>query len=337
MGEDSPAGGSVFARITTYFTNAPNLLGICCVVGAVMVFATQDMLVKWLSDGYPLHQIVFTRAVVGITILLLVIVPLEGGYRILKSKHLPLHLLRGLAVVMANMSFFLSLASVPLADAVAMFYIAPLLITLLSIPLLGEKVGIRRLSAVILGLVGVVVMVQPGSAEFQLASLLPLAAAFFYALLSIMTRKIGIRDKASTMAFYVQITFVFVGGAFGVIAGDGQYAGGGNPQLEFLLRAWVWPSQSDLLLMVLIGVLSGAGAYMISQGYRLAEAATAAPFEYTSLPLSVFWSIVIFSEVPGVNTWIGIVLICGSGLYVFYRETVRGKKVVLERPMPRNR
>jgi len=334
-----PAGNdsSVIGRLKRVVFEKPNLIGILCVVGAVMCFATQDMLIKWLSGGYPLHQIVFTRAAVGLTILMMIFVPLEGGYQILKTKHLPLHILRGCAVVMANMCFFLSLASVPLADAVAMFYIAPLLITILSIPILGEKVGIRRLLAVIGGLIGVIVMVQPGSGTFQLATLLPLAAALFYSLLSIMTRKIGIRDKASTMAFYVQITFIFVGIGFGVLTGDGRYAGGGNPQLEFLLRAWAWPTQADALVMLSVGVLSGAGAYMISQGYRLAEAATAAPFEYTSLPLSVFWSVVIFAEIPGVHTWIGIVLICGSGIYVFYRESVRGRKVATARPLRVNK
>ncbi len=313
------------------------LLGILCVTGAVFVFSSQDSAIKWLSGDYPLHQIILTRATVAILFTLALFVPLEGGLRILRTDRLGLHMLRGLSVVVANMTFFTGLASLSLAQATATFFVAPIFITALSVLMLGEQVGPRRWIAVLIGLAGVVVIVQPGGASFQWAALLPVAAALAYALLQIMTRKLGLKEKASTMAFYIQLTFIIVSSAIGLGFGDGRFAGSENPQLEFLLRGWIWPSTEDAFVMVGIGCLSAIGGYLISQGYRISEAAVVAPFEYIALPLSVFWSVLLWGEWPVATTWTGIALITGAGLYVFYRETIRGRRNVLQRPMPRNR
>ena len=335
--EDAEALASSGGFLGGLIAKSPNLVGIFCVIGAVITFSTQDVAIKWLSGDYPLHQIILVRATIGLTFTLAIFVPLEGGYRGLRSKRVGLHILRGLAVVTANLAFFTGLATLPLGEATAIFFVAPLLITALSVPLLGEKVGLRRWIAIGIGLGGVAIMLRPGSNVFQLAALLPLVAALAYAFLQIMTRKLGKREKASTMAFYIQVTFVVVSGAIGLTFGDGRFADPSNPTIDFLFRAWVWPTQQDALIMVATGVLSGLAGYLISQGYRLAEAGLVAPFEYVALPLAVFWSVLVFSDWPNALSWAGIALIAGAGLYTFYRETVRGRKDVLERPMPRNR
>lgn len=315
----------------------PHFVGVLCVLGAVVAFTTQDVAIKWLSGDYPLHQIVLTRATVGIALTLVLFVPLEGGYGNLKTRRLGLHLLRGLMVVFANMAFFTGLASMPLGEATAIFFVAPLFITALSVVMLGEQVGMRRWLAVLVGLCGVVVMIRPGADTFQWAALFPLVAAFFYAMLQILTRKLGISEKASTMAFYIQLTFIFVSGGIGLAAGDGRFAGSGEPAIEFLLRAWTWPSGNDIWFMVGIGILSGIGGYLVSQAYRMAEAAVVAPFEYVAMPLAVFWSVLLWNDWPDAVSWLGIALIGGAGLYVFYRETVRGRPNVMKRPIQRNR
>jgi drug/metabolite transporter (DMT)-like permease len=306
-------------------------------MAAVFAFTTQDMGIKWLSGDYALHQIVLIRAGIALALTLGILVPLEGGYRNLLTPRLPLHLARGLSVVVANFTFFLGLASLPLGEATALFFVAPLFITALSVLLLGEKVGLRRWVAVLIGLSGVIVMLRPGDELFRAAALLPVAAAFAYALLQIMTRKLGLAEKASTMAFYIQITFVVVSSSVGLAVGDGQYAGSDSPQLKFLLRAWVWPSVHDALIILGIGILNGGGSYLISQAYRTSEAGLIAPFEYIAMPLAVFWGVVVWGDWPDGATWTGIALIGGAGLYVFYRETVRGALMARRQPMPRNR
>ncbi len=319
-----------------WLPRGPALIGIVCAMGAVTAFTVQDMAVKWLSESYPLHQLTLTRAVIAMVIIVAIFMPLEGGWSNLRTRRPGMHLLRGFAVVIANMCFFTGLVTLPLGEATAIFFVAPLLITALSVVFLGEQVGPRRWAAVLVGLAGVVVMMRPGTGAFQLAALLPLCAALAYACLQIMTRKLGMAEKASTMSFYIQVVFITVSTAIGLSVGDGRYVSG-DPHLDFLLRAWRWPEVSDLGLMLAIGALSAIGSYLVSQAYRVAEAALVAPFEYVAIPMAVFWSALVWGDWPDAVAWSGIALIGGAGLYVFYRETVRGRRNALERPMPRNR
>ncbi len=310
--------------------------GVLCILGAMLALSLQDMVIKWISGAYPLHEIVLGRAVVALA-LTFGFVHLEGGLAVLRTRRLPLHLARGVLIVVANMSFFAALASMQLAEAVAVFFVAPLFITALSVPLLGEHVGPRRWLAVVIGMGGVVLMLRPGGGVIELAALLPVVGALAYALMQMGTRRLGFTDKASAMSFYVQLSFIAASGAIGLAVGDGRFAGSGHPSVEFLLRAWVWPSPGDASLIVLTGVLNAAGGYLLAQAYRVAEPSFVAPFEYTALPLAVLWGLLVFGDLPDGIATAGIVLIAGSGLYVFYRETVRGRPIAAQRPMPRNR
>lgn len=291
-------------------------IGMACAAGAAMVFSSNDMLVKLLSGGYPLHQIVFIRSIVGILMMVLIVAPLEGARATLWTPRWKVHALRGLFVTLANLTFFTALAAMPLAEATAIFFIAPLLITGLSVIFLGEFVGPRRWAAVAVGFLGVLVVMRPGSASFQLAALLPLEAALFYAGIHILTRKLGMGERASTMALYIQVVFFFVAGLWGLIAGDGSFMLWDHPSLRFLFTAWVWPVGVDMLTILAVGVLSGCGAYLITQAYRQGEAALIAPFEYLSLMMSVGWSYLIWGYAPDLWAGLGIALILGAGLFI---------------------
>ena len=283
--------------------NAHNRPGaaIAFVLAGVLAISVNDMLIKQLSGGYPLHEIVFFRAFIGI-VFSIGLVQLEGGWTILKTSQSGWHLLRGVLVVISNMAFFLALAALPLADATALFFVAPLFITLLSIPILGERVGIMRLSAVAVGFIGVIIMQRPWAdaqslQASRLVLLLPVIAALTYALNQLMTRKLGVSSKASAMSVYIQGVFLIVSLGFFAIAGDGRFVGpDSSVSVQFLLRAWVWPAQ--------------------------------APFEYIGLPLSVFWGLMIFGDLPLWEVWVGITLILASGLFVFIRERQKTKVTV---------
>ena len=302
-----------------------NLMGVLSAIGASFFFSVNDMAIKFLSGDYALHQVILIRSVIGMMVLLVIIVPLEGGFHTLRTSRLPLHLLRGLCVVFANVSFFLALAAMPLVDAVAIFFISPLLITVFSVIFLGETVGPQRWIAVGLGLAGVIVMMRPGGSGFQLAALLPLVAAAAYAGLHTLTRKIGSTERASTLTFYIQLTFIGVSVLIGLAVGDGRFAESGDPSLDFLLRPWVWPAGKDYGLFFMIGVTSTFGGYLISQAYRLCEAGLASPFEYTALLLAIVWGLVVFDEWPDSIAWIGISLIVGGGLFMLWREAVNSR------------
>ena len=311
--------------------NRPGL-GIAFVLVGMICISINDLIIKQLSGDYPLHQTVFLRSGIGV-LFSLILVKLEGGLHILKTRHPWQHALRGILVVIANMSYFAALAAMPLADATALFFAAPLFITLLSIPILKEKVGPLRLSAVLVGFVGVMVMQRPWAGADDLdvpriVLLLPVIAALTYAVNQLMTRKLGVEAKASALAVYIQTTFIVVSLAFFVVAGDGRYAvGQTNESVIFLLRAWTWPTEQDWPYFIALGVNSAAIGYCLSQAYRLADAATVAPYEYIGLPLAVFWGWMIFADIPALEVWIGIALILASGLFVFLRERQKAKNV----------
>ena len=302
-----------------------NAGGIYCIVIGMAVITAQDSAVKWLSTDYALHQIMLSRAVIGLGIAL-VILRVEGGVHLLRTRHPVWHLVRSLLLIIANLAFFLAVAAMPLAEAVAIFFVAPLVITSLSVPVLGEQVGIRRWAAVLIGLVGVIVMTRPGAELFNWTALLPMVAAVSYASMQMITRKLGATDSAGSMTFHIQSTMIIVSLAIGLAVGDGRFAGSGNPSLEFLLRAWVWPETADLWLFAWCGVASGIGGYFLSQAYRLGAAATVSSFEYVALPMAMAWGLAFWGDWPDTTAFAGMALILGAGIYTLHREHLRRRQ-----------
>lgn len=296
-----------------------NTQGIICLIGAIAFLTVSDSIIKWLSPSLPLHEIMLIRALVA-TAVLLILIRFEGGLATLKTKRPVLHLLRGALLVFANMFFFTGLAAMPLAETVALFFTAPLFICMLSRPVLGERVGLTRWLAILIGLVGVIVMLRPGSDVFSPVSLLPIMAALSYAVMTMMTRKLGIRDSAGALTFYIQISFLFISLAVGLVIGDGSFDRHANPSASFLLRAWRWPDQSQIELLLLCGFMVTFGGYLLSQAYRLGEAAAVAPFEYASMPFALVIGFYLWGDWPDSIAFAGSGLIIFGGLLVILLE-----------------
>ena len=296
------------------------------IVIAHVLFTTSDMTIKMISGDYALHQIILTRSSVAILFTLLVFVPLEGGIKNLLTKQLTLHILRGFGIGIANLCFFSSLISLPLGEAMAIFFIAPVLISLLSVFILKEKGHLERWLAVLVGLIGVLLILRPSFEAFNPATILPLIAAFSYAMVQIITCKLGEKEKASTMAFFVQLNLIVFSAVFGLFFGDGTLANPSQPIINFLFRGWILPSWIDGLIMCGLGLLNGIGIYFISQAYRNSRAIVIAPFEFVAIPLAIFWSIIIFGDWPDIVSWLGILLIAGAGLFIIFHENSKNRK-----------
>lgn len=300
-----------------------NRAGIIAIVIGMTLITMNDTLVKSLSGSYALHQIMLVRGLIGFG-LLAALVGVMGGPRILRTRRPGMHALRASMVVISNLTFFTALAAMPLAQVTALFFIAPLLITLMSIVFLGMRVGPHRILALCVGFVGVLVMLGPElwrPAGAGAAVFLPLLAALSYSVLQILTRKLGPEAHPAAMSIYIQAAFILVSAGFYLVAGDGRFASAAShPSFEFLLRAWVWPLAGDLWRFGLIGVLIAGISWFMTQAYRLAEPASVAPFEYVAMPLAALWGFLFFEETPGPSIWIGMTLVAGSGLYVVWRE-----------------
>lgn len=298
--------------------------GIAFMIAGMFFISVNDMLIKGVSGDYPLHQVVMIRSVIGLGFTL-VFMQIEGGFHLLRVQQPRLHILRGLLVVIANSAFFVALPMMPLATATAIYFVAPMFITLLSIPVLGEDVGIRRFLAVLVGFVGVV-MTMWSQLNFGVGwvAFLPVLAAAGYAGMSVLTRRLGGVTAASTLAFYIQLSFVVVSGVFYVVAGDGRFLSEDTPPaLYFLLRPWVWPQSEDLPALIGLGLASAIVGYSMSQAYRLARASAVAPFEYVLLIFALIWGWLIFDEWPAPTVFAGAAIIIASGIYIFLREERR--------------
>ncbi len=312
-------------------TDRAPLSGALWALFATVGFTAVDVIVKFLSSDYPHYQITFLRTVVAMIVLLAIIVPLSRARVQYRTRRLRQHLLRGGCVVLANLCFFLALAAMPLAEAVAVFFVSPFLIALFSIVFLGETVGPRRWAAIGVGLLGVLIVLRPGTAAFQLAALLPIAAAAGYGMLHIYTRRMGDTENAVTLTFYTQLVMLGVAALAGLAFGSGRFDLFDHPSLAFLFRAWVWPAPFDALLITALGVSIAVSGFAISEAYRRSEPAFIAPFEYIALPLSVLWGIAVFDEWPDVWALVGIGLILASGMVLIWREAVARRSGEIDR------
>lgn len=293
--------------------------GVALLVLGVGVFSVQDLILKLLSGAYPLHQAMVFRSLTAIPFLIL-LVHFEGGLRSLFTSGTRPMMLRGCVMFAAYTAYYLALAALPMATTVALYFSAPLFITILSVFFLAEKVGPRRWIALLAGFVGVLVMVRPGSTLFDWAALLPVVSGLTYAISMIAARRLGATETASALAFWGNAVFLVGAIVLSAVFGSGAWEGGAHPSLAFLLRGWVMPTGFDLMLMMACGVIAAAGLTLLTQAYRVAEASVVTPFEYTGLVWSVLYGWMFWQHWPNRTDWIGIGIIVGAGLYILWRE-----------------
>jgi drug/metabolite transporter (DMT)-like permease len=298
------------------------IIGISCAVGGSVMLSLNDLFIKQLSDDYALHQVILVRAFVGLAFILGYMRFAGLKLSSLKTRLPKLHVIRATIVMLSNVGYFLGLAAMPIADAAAIGFVAPILVTLISVVVLGERVGWHRWGAVIMGLVGVIIMLRP-EGEFRWAAVLILFSAACYASTQNMTRHMKETESTVTINFYTQIAFIVVSVCMGLWVGDGHLSGSGDASLAFLFRPWIWPPMGDWVFFVGTGVSVAAGGMLMGHAYRTNPPGLIAPFEYTSMPLAVIYGLVFFGTFPDAQGWIGIALIVGAGLYTLYRETVR--------------
>ena len=259
-----------------------------------------DVIAKWLGEDYPAVQILFFRYFFGL-LPVAVFVWRSGGLSNLRTRRLPLHILRACLLFTALWLFFEALQSLPLAEAIAVAFTAPLFVTALAGPLLGETVGARRWGAVLIGFLGAIIMVQPGSAAFRPEVLLVLGSAFAFSLLVTLTRRM---TRTETSVALLTYSTLFAGAA----------------SLPFLPFVWRPPAGEDLWLFVVIGIIGGVAAYLIIQAYRHAPVSVLAPFDYTALIWGAFFGWLIWQQQPGLQIWTGAIIVALAGLYIARRE-----------------
>jgi drug/metabolite transporter (DMT)-like permease len=273
--------------------------GIGWMLLTTFFFITLDTLAKYLMQSYPAPQVLWGRFFFHLLLAMAIMGPaLLTGVR---SSRPQLQIARSLLLLLITSLFFAGLRSVPLATATTIMFLTPLLVTVLSIPLLGEQVGPRRLAGVLVGFTGALVIVRPGFDSVSLGMLLVLGAALSNAIYQLITRQLRHYDQTNTTLFYTALAGTVV---FSAVA-----------PLD-----WHPPQGIDWLLFVGLGILGGLSQLCLIRAFRLAPAAVVSPFSYTGLIWATIFGFVVFLDMPDVWTIIGAALIVGSGLYVFHRE-----------------
>jgi drug/metabolite transporter (DMT)-like permease len=282
--------------------------GILYMVAAVFVFATVNALVKWEVQTYPVTEVVFFRCLCALIPCSLLIAT-HGGFASLRTAKLGEHFTRAIAQFGSMFCIFTAFSMMPLADAVAITFSNPLFLTVLSIPLLGEKVGRHRWAAVLVGFVGVLIMTQPGAGILNAGALFALANAAIGAFVTTAIRRMSLTEAPTTLVAY-QIGFNALFSALLVPFG------------------WVTPTLADAAIMSLIGLGSGVGQYWWTQAFRLAPSAVNAPFTYTAMVWAVLFGYLLWGDVPSTALVSGAAVVVGSGLYILYREALRRQGLV---------
>jgi drug/metabolite transporter (DMT)-like permease len=277
------------------------LRGIGYIVVAMAALSTMDTLIKWLAGHFPIMQIYLFRALFAL-VPILFWVARSGTFGALRTDRLLAHVWRSVFGIMALVSFIYALRYMPLTDAVAIGFSAPLMITAFSSPLLGERVSRRRWAAVGFGFIGVIVMIRPGSSLFHPVALIALVSALSYALGIIAIRRMIRTESTPAMAFYLSL----IGAAVG---------------LASIPFGWVWPSGPQFLALLSVGLLGGVGQLLLTAAYRLAPAAVIAPFDYSAMLYVTILGYVVFGELPDAALMIGAAIVVASGLVLVRGES----------------
>lgn len=278
-----------------------NLKGILYALLAFAVFATHDVIIKFLGEGYSPFQLIFFSVLLSFPLVTMLLM------RDAKPGHLrPVHpwwiALRTAAGVVTGTSVFYAFSVLPLAQTYSILFASPLLITLLAIPILGERVRLRRWIAVIVGLCGVVVVLQPGETELGLGHLAALIAAFGGALASIIIRKVG-RDERSVVLLLYPMVANFIA-------------------MACLMPFFYKPMPiGDLGLIGVVSLLGFVAGLCLIAAYKNGEAAIVAPMQYSQIIWASIFGYFVFDEVLGPETLIGAAIIISSGLYIVFRES----------------
>jgi drug/metabolite transporter (DMT)-like permease len=287
----------------TPLRESTTMIGIALMVGAGLVFTLMDATAKYLSQRYPVVEIAFGRYLFA-TLTLPLIVQRAGSFGTIRSRRLGLQLLRSMFLVGATLLFWAAIKSIPLADATAISFIGPLMVTALSMPILKEQVDRRRWTAVLIGFVGALFIIRPGLGMAEPAALLPLASATCFALYAICTRILNRWDGWAT-------TLVWSASA-------------GLVLLSALAPFnWRMPDARGWAEFAFLGFISSVGHMLLILAYARANASILAPLSYIQLIWSTVMGLVLFGNFPDAWTLAGGTVIAASGLYVIDRSRQR--------------
>lgn len=287
-----------------------NQLGFFYMFISVCAFSLMDVIVKW-SDDYPVGQVLFFRGFCGI-IPILFLIPKDRYFDFYKTTRPVLHFKRCLAGLIALVSIFVALRNLPLATVVSISFAAPIFITIFSIFLLDEKVGLYRWMAVLVGFLGIIFITEPGFSALNVYYIYPIIFCLGLSYVAIAIRKLSSTEPAWLISFFFSFSIML---------------------LSFLsfYQGWILPSLLDLFLLSMVGILGGLANLWLSQSYKFSEVSLVSPLKYLGLVFAIIFGYFIWNEVPTSKTLLGALLVIVSSIIIFRREMYLKKKLSVSR------
>lgn len=274
-------------------------------ITSTVLFSFMNLAVKYAAEsGVHITQIILFRNLLALPVVLLLVSQYIDSQKLLTTKRPFSHLFRGLIGIGAMACFFLSFKMLPLGDATALHFASPMILTALSVPFLGEKVGKWRWGAVAIGLIGVVIIANPTGNTNILGSSIALMAAALAATAAILVRRMGDTEHSLTIVFYFTVTGIIV---------------------ALILCPFFWQPINDVWVfysLLMVGILGGIAQYFLTKAYASAPAAYVSVFSYASIVFAIGFDVILWAHMPTWNVWVGSAIIVSSGLVILYREVV---------------
>ena len=276
-----------------------NIMGIIFMTLGMFCLSVNDVVVKGLNISFPVWEVIFFRAFSGILVSFGLI--FIFGWKSLKTEKPIRHFVRAFSAVGCVVFYFFGLKFLLLSENIAIVHSAPIFAALLAVPILGERLGIHRISAIVIGFIGVIIIVKPGTDVFKLVSILPLISALFMASVYLSTRSLMNTDSSIAIIFYYSLALLIT-------------------SIVFLPNDFAIPNIVQLIPLMSLGVVGSLGHYFMSQAAKNAEVVVISPFEYSSFLFVGIMGYIFYNEVPSISIIIGGILIIAGGVYIAYRE-----------------
>jgi len=276
-----------------------NIMGIIFMTLGMFCLSVNDVVVKGLNISFPVWEVIFFRAFSGILVSFVLI--FIFGWKSLKTKKPIRHFVRAFSAVGCVIFYFFGLKFLLLSENIAIVHSAPIFAALLAVPILGERLGIHRITAIVIGFIGVIIIVKPGTDVFKLVSILPLISALFMASVYLSTRSLMNTDSSIAIIFYYSLALLIT-------------------SIVFLPNDFAIPNIVQLIPLMSLGVMGSLGHYFMSQAAKNAEVVVISPFEYSSFLFVGIMGYIFYNEVPSISIIIGGILIIAGGVYIAYRE-----------------
>ena len=308
-----------------------NQQGILFILMGMAFFSIQDALIKFIYEDAALYELYFGRTVVAF-VLLIGYLKFSNQKIILKTHYPFLTIFRVICFFFGFSFFYISLTYMSLAMANALFFSSPFFVSILATIFLKEKVGIRRWSAIFVGFLGVYIVLNPNFNDFNFMKLAPVACALCYAISMTITKITSAKDNVYTQMIHLYFGATIISILFFIFTGEGQFNKFTNPTFQFIFREWFTNPSYAWPFIVSMGCIGAVSFFFVFSAYTVASPSVISLYEYSLIIWSIMTGYILFNDVPTIRTFVGVSIIIGAGVYIYFREKVKDQMIVTDTP-----